>query len=305
MPTTGRSGARLRWAVVGAGTAGRARAQAIVADPRSALVAVWRGRFAADLGAPIADSLEAAIDRADVVAIASPSEVHAAQVEAVLDRQRHVLVEYPLAPTRAEAAALFGRARAAGKILHEEHIELLDAATVTLAAHIRPEVVEGIEIRHEARGEVAATPHSLAIANVARLHRAIAIGGPVAAIAEVGFAPGEIAATLTFTTGATLHARFGVGPEFQRRTTLTIRTVAGTWEQRDGQVYRDGTPITLVGLGGLFARDHRAAVARILDGAPPYVDEARILHVLDIVDALSALRRGPLVHQSDAATLPQ
>jgi hypothetical protein len=53
-------------------------------------------------------------------------------------------------------------------------------------------------------------------------------------------------------------------------------------------------PVTLVGLGSLFGRDQRMATARILDGAPPYVDEERILHVLEVVERLGRLETGPV-----------
>lgn len=294
----------LKWSLIGVGTAGRARARVILDDPRCALVAVWRGRYAAELGVPVAATLEEAIDAAEVVAVASPTEVHPEQVEAALDRGRHVVVEFPLAPTRDRAAALFDRARAAGRVLHVEHIELLDAPSATLGAHIRAPTVTEVEVSFEGPGDGAESAHRLALGNVARVHRALAIAGPIARVDEVRADPGDLTARATLASGARATFRFRAGPYFQRRTVMRVVTVAGTWEQRNDQVYRDGTPITLVGLGGLFVRDHRAAMARIVHGTDPYVDEGRILHVLDVVDRLSALQCGPLTHRSDAGPLP-
>ena len=57
--------AELRWALVGAGTAGRARARALLESPRDDLVAIWRGRYADDIGAPVVASFEAAIAAAE------------------------------------------------------------------------------------------------------------------------------------------------------------------------------------------------------------------------------------------------
>ncbi|MEQ1507438.1 MAG: Gfo/Idh/MocA family oxidoreductase [Myxococcota bacterium] len=292
---------RLKWAIVGVGVAGRARAKAIAGDPRAALVAVWRGRFAAEPGATVVDSLEAAIAAADVVAVCSPTAAHAEQVRAVLDAGRHALVEFPIAEDAATAEALFAHARAEGRVLHEEHIELLDAPSSTLSAHIRVETVKEITVSFEGPGSEDASPAELALRNVARLHRVAAVGGPFASIDRVTAEPGRLVAELRLRSGAPVRATFLQAPYYARRTALEVDTVASKWNQHDDQLLRDGMPVTLVGLGGLFARDQRSASARILDGSEPYVDERRILHVLDLVDRLGRLETGLLPQRSDAA----
>jgi biliverdin reductase len=295
---------RLRWAVIGVGTAGRARAGAIRADPRAALVAVHHGRHAAEIGAPIAETLHEAIEAADAVAIASPTALHPEQARAVLERARHVLVEFPLAPDTATALALFDRARAAGRVLHVEHIELLDPPCAALRAAVRPERVEAATVTFHGPGSGSAAAAELALGNVARLHRLVAACGPVAAVRAVEHVPGLLRADLTLTSGAPVRLRFERGPGLARQTSLEIVEGGRTWHQTNDRLSRDGAPVDLPGPIPLFATDQRYASARILDGAPHYVSEARIAHVLDIVGLLGDLRPGSLPHRSDAGAHP-
>lgn len=290
----------LSWAVIGVGVAGRARTAAILKDPRAKLAAVWRGRYAAEAGVPVAADLDAALAAADAVAIASPTEAHAGQVRAALDAGKHVVVEFPLAPTAAEAASLFALAATRGRVLHVEHVELLDAPCQTLQAHVHPDLVESIEVAFERPGPEEVGAAELALGNVARLHRVTAIGGPVASIERVEVADGRMLAELLLVSGAPVRCTFRQSPYFARRTTLSATTPTGRWEQENDVLSRDGTPQTLLGVGSLFLRDQRRATARILDGAPPYVTDGRILHVLDVVGLLAEGRTGPVPQRSDA-----
>ena len=284
----------LDWSVVGVGIAGRARCQAIRSVDGSRLVAVWNGRFAAEVGAPIAPSFEAAIECAAAVAIASPTEHHAAQVEAVLRAGRHCLVEFPVARTEADAERLFALADHVGRVLHVEHIELLDAAGRTLANSLHPELVEHVDVRFERPGAADAGPPALALGNVARLHRLCAIAGPVAAITAIDASPGELRAELLLRAGARASLCFLQSPYVQRRTTITVRTPNHVWEQVDGDLRRDGQLLSLLSPRSLFAQDHSHATRSIRDGAPPYVSRERILHVLRIVERLGAGATGAL-----------
>ena len=83
-PEYGVAGGQIRWAVVGVGSAGRARAKAIQADPRSELVAVCRGRFAGWFHVAQLSEVDDAIAAADAVAVCSPTHLHAAHVRAAL-----------------------------------------------------------------------------------------------------------------------------------------------------------------------------------------------------------------------------
>ncbi|MEQ1567283.1 MAG: Gfo/Idh/MocA family oxidoreductase [Myxococcota bacterium] len=284
--------------MIGVGVAGRARCRAVVADPRATLAAVWNGRFAPEVAAEhdarLAPSFEAALAGVEAVAIASPTAVHAEQVRAALDAGKHVLVEYPLATDGATVEALYARAAAAGRVLHEEHIELLDAPCSTLSAHVRDVSIRSVTVSFDGPGPADATAHALALANVARLHRVVAVGGPFGRVDEVTHEPGRLVAQLSLRGGAPVRAVFQQAPYFVRQTALEVDTVTARWEQHDDQLLRDRNPVTLIGSGGLFSRDQRTATARILDGAPHYVDQPTLQHVMDVVDQLATGRSGPL-----------
>ncbi len=285
---------RLKWAIVGVGTAGRARARAIDRDERSLLVAVHRGRYAEELEVPVKDTFEAAIAPADCVAICSPSAYHADQVRQVLEAGKHAIVEYPLAPTGALAKELFTLARSVGRILHVEHIELLTSPAKTLKALVRPAGIEHIDIRFEGRGAGDEDQATLAQGNVARLHRSVDLAGGVRAVRSVQHEPGTVRAELVLRSGVPLTVVATRGPDLARRTHMTVRTAQSTWEQINDTLLRDGTPQTLLGVGSLFKRDHDAAVRRILDGEPHYVRDGQIVHVLEVTDAIANGRTGPL-----------
>ena len=286
---------RVRWAVLGVGLAGRARARAILADPRSALVAVHRGRFADEVGAPQV-SLDDAIHAADAVAVCSPTAHHAEQVTAALEAGRHVVVEFPLAPDAATAAHLLRRAADLDRVLHVEHIELLDPAQVVLTRSVARDAVRSITVSFSRPGPGDADAHELALGNVARLHRVVGVGGPVAAVDSVSASPGALRAQLTLAGGVPVQLRFEQRPDAQRATRLTVHAGA-TWVLADRALERDGLPVALDAGPPLFALDHAAAMGRIVDGQGPYVADARVLHVLDVVGALSALSTGPLARR--------
>ena len=285
---------KVKWAILGVGIAGRARGRAIAADQRASLVATWRGRHQGDLDAPQAGSCAEAIAAAECVAVCSPTEVHADQVRAVLQADRHALVEYPVASDPRTAADLFALARARQRILHVAHIELLDAAGTTMRALVHPELVERVEVLFEAPGPEDAAARAIALRNVARLHRVVAVAGPVASVDEIQAVPGRLEAHLSLASGADVQVSFQQAPYFGRRTVLRVSTAVALWQQTNTSLTRDGVPQTLLGVGSLFGVDQRAASARLLDGGAPYVSEDRILHVLDVVEALGEGRLGPV-----------
>lgn len=285
---------RVRWSVIGVGRAGRARARAILEDPRCKLAGVFRGRHAASLETRVFDSLEQAIGSADVVAICSPTELHVEHATQVLEAGRHAVVEFPLAPTAAEARALFALARDAGRVLHVEHIELLDGPSTTLGALVRPAFVRRIEVAFEGPGDPDAPPGRLALDSVARLHRMVHVGGPIEAVERIDSAPGRLAAGFLLASGARAELSVQRDPYFRRRTVLEVEEASGTWRQENGTLARNGRPVTLMEVRSLFGRDH-AEVMRILKGeAESYLSEARIAAVLGVVEALSYGRLGPV-----------
>jgi len=279
------AGGRIRWAVLGVGSAGRARAKAIEADPRSELVAVYRGRFADQFRVAQLSELEDAVAAADAVAVCSPTPLHAEQVAAVLAGGRHAVVEFPLAEEHEDARALFASAHAQGLVLHVEHIELLGSAASALRQRVERAAIRAVSVSFKKSGPGDLPGAQLALGNIARLHRVVDAVGPFARIDEVRTGPGWMRAKLRASEGFPIELSFQVGPELPRETHLTIDD-GGVWEQVGRTLTRDGAPVPLPEQSGLFAEDHRIAVARILDGEDGYMSEARVLHVLAMADQL-------------------
>lgn len=274
------------WAVLGVGIAGRARARAIADDPRSTLAGVVGGRFAEDvadeLGAPVLPDLDAALERAEAVAVCTPSPLHPDHVEQVLAAGRHVVVEFPLAPSRDRGAELLDRARAESLLLHVEHIELLTGAAVALRGH-GPFERAHVGFTSSGDGDV----ESLVTSAVARLHRLIDAAGPLASapVRSAHAADGRLDAEVLLASGLVATLTIERRPGLSRNTVLELDG-AHRWRLDGRDVTRDGAPVALPDPGPLFLADQRAASARLHDGAAPYVDEATVLAVLGAVDAL-------------------
>jgi biliverdin reductase len=130
----------VRVGLVGTGYAARLRAQALVADRRSQLVAI-AGRDADRVATLIAglelesesESIQCHPDwrrlmeagAIDLLVVATVNGDHGAIVRAGLEAGLPVVVEYPLALTYAEGRSLLDLARSRGLMLHVEHIERL------------------------------------------------------------------------------------------------------------------------------------------------------------------------------------
>lgn len=281
----------MRWVVLGVGIAGRARARAISGHPECELVGVWRGRFAGEAGAPVLETLGAALDAADAVAIASPTRHHGDQIAAALAAGRHVVVEFPVARTRAEAEPLFDEADRRSLVLHVEHIELLTPVAGWLRAHVRRDAVAGVRLAATRPG--TRVGDDLALGNVARLMRLVDACGPVAAVESVETSPGRLAARLRLAGGAPVELDLREGQDLPRSTTLRIDD-GRVWDQRDDRLEVDGQPVDLPPPTPLFAQDQAIAVDRVRGRATPYARRDTILHVLDLVEALGVGRSGPV-----------
>ncbi|WP_426997556.1 Gfo/Idh/MocA family protein [Pseudarthrobacter sp. N5] len=130
VPTHRKPAAKLRAAVVGAGYWGSNLARNLKSSPDWDLVAICdldldrAGNLAAVLDdVPGVESLEELLDTVDIdaVAIATPARTHHGAVMTALRAGKHVLVESPLADSRAHGMEMVVEADANGLVLMADH----------------------------------------------------------------------------------------------------------------------------------------------------------------------------------------
>jgi len=271
--------------VIGVGRAGRARVEALRADPRAEVVIGHRGDPAA-LGLPAALSLHEVIGTVDAVAICSPDAHHPDQVRAALEGGCHVVCEAPLAGSAAAARALFDLATERERVLHVEHIELLTPSARFLEERCSGRVFEDGSLRFQ--GETRRDAASVVHANVARLHRVVdALGLPTGHRTTVCKVD-DFSGVLEYPEGE-LEVEFAHLEGLRRHTEVVLRLDDGSVTQLNRLVFERGAPVSLPRSPlGLFVQDQLAATARILDGARPYVTDERVVAVLALADALAS-----------------
>jgi biliverdin reductase len=274
---------RLRWGVLGVGRAGRARIDAIRADPRCELIGAWRGDLTgADVRA--FDSIVDMLQYVDAVAICSPDIYHADQVHTCLDAHRHVVCEFPLACSAHEASNLYALALAKDRVLHVEHIELLTPAAKWIREQSEGRTLVGGTVRFTggARSQTVSPAH----ANVARLHRILdAVGMPDAV--EVRRCTNVLlGVSLRYGADTVLELECTMEEGLERHFELVLEFADCILRQSDDALYRDGTRLRLDQGPGLFATDQLAATAAILDAAPSYASPDRVLQALRLADSI-------------------
>lgn len=124
----------IRLGVAGLGRAFMLMLPTLLQDPRVQLVAACdpreeaRAQFGRDFAAPAYADIEALArdPRVDAIYIASPHQFHAAQTRVAARHGKHVLVEKPMALTRAECDDMVEACRAAGVQLIVGHCHSFD-----------------------------------------------------------------------------------------------------------------------------------------------------------------------------------
>jgi hypothetical protein len=290
--------APLRWGIIGVGIAGAARSRAIAADPRAVAVGGHRGAPEA-AGLVAFDDLDALIEACDALAVCSPDATHPARVERCLRAGRHVLCEYPLAPTGAEARRLFALADELGLGLHVEHIELLTHPARFLRVVARPDALRGGSLRWVSPPR--ADQPRLAHANLARLHRLVDAVGFPRRIDVQQADPDLLSAQLRFDNGA--HVELGLRAEAgaKRHLELTLVLAGGVAMQVGSTLLWRGAPqVAPAGAPGLFAADQLAASAYLIDGATTYISRDRVCALLDLADNLEKAAEHARLRQAAA-----
>ena len=270
--------------VIGVGVAGRARVRALHHHPRATLVAVHRGRFAADAGVPVVGADEV-LKLAELVIVASPSETHEVWVEAALRAGRHVIVEYPLSRTGDAARRLLALAAEKGRLLHVEHIGRLAPPTVWLAERVAAEGWTDASMTFESPGAPWPDGATHAWQAESRLHRLTQVLGWPATL-DVGRVDGAcVEADAVWADGRRAHLRFLRGGGGERGLDFVVWTPLGERRITGRGASSDGSPV-LLAERALFRADLDTALDRIAGDANSYVSDEVMAAILDLTEVL-------------------
>lgn len=271
-------------------------------------------------GLPLVGDVDGVLAASDVVVVLSPPAAHAEHVWAALEAGRHVVVEKPLALSRAEAEGL--AALAADRALH-----LLAAPFVQLSPTFRELwtlVADGALGRvHSGRGLYgnagstwAAWYHDAAVgplaeAGVYNVKSLALLLGPVVEVlaaeataeprraigaADVAAGPDVVHAVLRHAGGALSSVVASQAVQRYRRPGLELYGTAGSanllgddWDPRGLEVWRNERgawelrdPLDAT---WLWADGLRELVASLVEDRPPLTALDLDLHLLDVLDA--------------------
>jgi len=223
-------------------------------------------KVARDHGAPVLRTLDEAIERADLVVVATPTALHFAHARPALLAGRAVLVEKPIASSSAEARALCD----VGGKLFVGHSERFNAVVRALVEHTASADVTHIETRRMAFAPAEELCVNLAVHDIDLV--ALLARAPVSLASATG---GAEAAELALRAGDT-HALAWVERRATKRgRTIVVRTNAATFhgDMLAGSLARDGVALVVDALEPLALQAESTLAA--LSGEPALVATAR------------------------------
>ncbi len=225
----------------------------------------------------------------EAVCIGTENASHAQLAAAALQAGKHVLVDFPLANSHGEAAALVALAARHQRVLHCEAIGLLTAAHQALRAAARADPLVEVTLQFQGgldgwlAAEAEAGRHG--VLAVGRLHQLDDLCGPLAWRSGDVTLLASPASGLTGGYRATLHLQ---GPS-AAVTLVETRQAAlprgARWQGRhhSGKALEPALPIQPV---GLFARDLTCFCATIRGTGEAYLSLAAVLRVLALAEQL-------------------
>jgi biliverdin reductase len=307
---------RVRVGLIGTGNAGKLRAEALVHDQRSHLVAVAgykpekTATFAQDYQAEAVDSWEQLVEREDLdlVVISTVNRDHGAIARAALSSGKHVIVEYPLSLDVVEAEELIALAKTKNKLLHVEHIELLGGLHQALRQNLA-KVGEIFYVRYSTVTPQNPAPrkwtynHELfgfpLMGALSRLHRLTDLFGEVLTVnchqryweIEPEYYQTSFCITqLCFTSGLLAQIVYGKGETlWQAERKFEVHGEnGGLIFDGDTGLFIQGEETTPIEVGtrrGLFAKDTSMVLDHIFDGTSLYVTPEESLYTLKVAEA--------------------
>ncbi|MFN6527944.1 Gfo/Idh/MocA family oxidoreductase [Nostoc sp. ChiSLP03a] len=307
--------ARVRVGLVGTGYAAKFRAEALLHDERSHIVAVVghtrekTENFARDYQIEVLNTWQELVEREDIdlVAISTINRDHGAIARAALSNGKHVIVEYPLSLDVFEAEELIALAKAQQKLLHVEHLELLGGLHQALKQNL-DKIGEVFYVRYSTINPQNPAPrkwtynHELfgfpLIGALSRLHRLIDLFGTVFTVNchqryweiepeyyQTCFCNSE----LCFNSGLLAQVVYGKGESiWQSERKFEVHGEKGglIFDGDTGIFVQPGetTPIEVGPRRGLFAKDTRMVLDHLFDGTPLYVTPEESLYTLHVAD---------------------
>lgn len=306
----------MRVGLVGTGYAAKLRAQALLNDQRTDLVAVVGNAsskteaFVKDFQCKALSSVQQLMEQEDIdlVVISNVNREHAPVVRAALEADKHVVVEYPLSLDLAEASNLVNLAKSKNKLLHVEHIELLGGLHQALKQHLVL-VGEVFYARYSTIKPENPAPRKWTYNNeifgfplmgaLSRVHRLTNLFGEVMAVnchnrfwaTEAEFYQSCFCTTqLNFTSGLLAEVIYAKGEtiwEAERKFEVHGKNGGLIFNTQQG-VFIDVEKITPIEVGsrrGLFAKDTRMVLDYLFNGTPLYVTPKESLYALKVADA--------------------
>ncbi|MGG6293145.1 Gfo/Idh/MocA family protein [Leptolyngbya sp. AN02str] len=308
---------QIRVGLVGTGYAARLRAETLIAEERSHLVAVVgrdaqrTAEFCQHWDVEVLTDWRSLVQRQDInlVIISTVNRDHGAIAKAALEAGKHVVVEYPLSLDVAEADQLITLAAQQRRLLHVEHIELLSGIHTAIAEAL-PEIGNPFYVRYSSINPQRPAPTKWTFSleefgfplmgAVSRIHRLTNLFGKVATVScQARYAVGDrpspftaclCTAQLKFVSGLVAEVIYGKGETFwQAERTLSV-------QGQFGAIAIDGEVGTLI-LGeasrsiemgsrrGLFAKDSKLVLDHLTTGSPLYVTPQESLYALKVADA--------------------
>lgn len=321
----------VRVGLVGTGYVAKLRAEALLQDERSHLVAIVghtaekTEAFAKDYQTEAVSSWHSLVEREDVdlVAICTINRDHGAIARRALWCGKHVIVEYPLSLDVTEAEELIALSKAQNKLLHVEHIELLGGVHQALKQHL-PQVGHVFYARYNTINPQHPAPrkwtynHELfgfpLIGALSRLHRLVDLFGKVVTVnchnrfweVETEYYQSCFCVTqLSFSSGLLAQVIYGKGETlWQPERSFEVHGENGglIFDGDTGVLIQAGetTPIEVGTRRGLLAKDTSMVLDWLINGTPLYLTPEASLYTLKVADAARrSAQKGVTVVVSD------
>jgi biliverdin reductase len=307
----------LQVGLVGTGYVAKIRADVLQADDRAELAAITGHQpekveaFSQTYSAQNIATWQELVQKPelDLIIITAVNRDHGAIAHAALQAGKHVVVEYPLSLDVTEAESLLHLAKAQGKLLHVEHIELLSgihkAVKNTLPQISTPFYVRYNSLAHQSPAPQKWTYHPDLfgfpfIGALSRLSRLINLFGEVTSVtghsrfwdgADGFYRTCVCTAQLNFKSGLIADVVYGKGEAIWKSDrTLEIRGDRGAIiiDGEQGTLIQAGetTAIDMGSRRGLFLQDTTMVLDHLTTGAPLYVSLEESVYTLRVADAV-------------------